>query len=426
MSIQEKSSVFTAPRYRQYATTVLLVVCGVAMSVAVFLAARFWEQRSIQREFDSLADHRFHAINGAFHEFTKLLVLADNILMIAPKADSPGFTDYVRSLRTFLQKDQSRYPSLLAMTWVPRVPRDERDAYERAARAVFDPHFQISQPGSSTNTVSKPQSAEAFPTYLCIGRQLGHGQSGEDLALDPATWKAMTRARDTGIPAAMAPLEMPEAPDDRLGYRVFQPLYHGGDPGDTASRREAIAGFLRVDLDVGKLVYGAFGPLQPVGIDVAVYDDNGANSVLVCQHTSRLKSPATSRDEQGLGDQLEASRATEFLGRKLTLRSLSTRSFWDGRVIWQPWVLLCGGLTLTLTAAGYQLTLASRATSIERAVSTRLTAMIQEGGRQQAKRRQEARPLPAELASDGLHEAVGADPLTGRQSHEPPPGVSSP
>ena len=100
---------------------------------------------------------------------------------------------------------------------------------------------------------------------------------------------------------------MSEDSNDRFGYRVFQPLYYGGDPGDTASRRETSAGFLCVDLDVGKLVDKAFGDLQPVGIDVGVYDDNDANSVIICQHTSRLKSPETGRNGQDLLDRLESS-----------------------------------------------------------------------------------------------------------------------
>jgi len=42
-------------------------------------------------EFDSLADDRFHAVDGAFHEFAKLLAFADNVLMIFHKDSADRF-----------------------------------------------------------------------------------------------------------------------------------------------------------------------------------------------------------------------------------------------------------------------------------------------------------------------------------------------
>jgi hypothetical protein len=405
---QRKCSVFTMLHCRQCATSLLLAVFGAAISVAVFVAARSWELHSIRRDFDSLADDRFHVMESEFQDFAKLLAFADNVFMIAPGADSPGFTDYVRSLRTFLEKDQSRYPSLHGVTWVPRVPSAQRAAYERAARAAFDPRFQLGGAGSPAGTGPDVQRATCFPAYLCVGEPFGDGWPGRDLALDPAAWKTMTRACDTGTPIAMAPATMSGDANDRLGYRVFQPLYRGGDPGDSVSRRQASAGFLCADLDVGKLAEKAFRDLQPVGIDVNVYDGSGASSVLVCRHTSRVQSPGTGRGGEDLGGQLAADCTTESFGRKLSLRCLSTDGFWAGRAIWQPWVLLCSGLALTLLGAGYHLTLALRAASIERAVSSRLSALLREVGQQQANRRQEPRLPTVEPAGDELGQAVGA------------------
>ena len=37
-----------------------------------------------------------------------------------------------------------------------------------------------------------------------------------------------------------------------------------------------------------------------------------------------------------------------FFGRKLSLECRATEAFWAKRTIWQPWVVLCGGLALTL------------------------------------------------------------------------------
>ena len=62
---------------------VLTAVVGAALSVGLFLLAHFAEQRSIRRDFDSLADHRFRASDAMFRESAKLLNFMDNVFLIA-------------------------------------------------------------------------------------------------------------------------------------------------------------------------------------------------------------------------------------------------------------------------------------------------------------------------------------------------------
>jgi hypothetical protein len=404
MSTQENDSTCSLWR-RQCAPIALLVAVGTAISVAVFFAAYAWERRSIRHEFDSLAEDRFHAIGGMFDESVKLLDFADNVFMIAPRVDSPEFADYVRSLKALLEKDVSRYPALHALIWAPRVPRAEMAAYERAARAVFAPNFRIGEASDSAG--SGAQRPECFPGYLCITAAPGRDQPVKDLALDPAVWKAMERARDTGVAATVAPMKTSADANDRFGYRVFQPLYHGGDPGEAAARRRNHTGFLCIDLDVGKMVDHAFIDVPPVGVDVSVCDDTDANRVTVCRHASRMESPAGGG--QGLSDELKASWTTKLFGRKVTLQCCTAPSFWVGRTIWQPWLLLCGGLALTLGGAGYRYSQAFRAATIERTVATRIAAFCRDAEqKQQARRRSEQTSPPAESTQDELHELVGS------------------
>lgn len=63
------------------------------------------------------------------------------------------------------------------------------------------------------------------------------------------------------------------------------------------------------------------------------------------------------------------------------MRSFSTPEFWSGRTVWQPWVLLCGGLILTLTLVVYRISLAMRAEAVERTVSARMDAFCKDAER---------------------------------------------
>jgi hypothetical protein len=373
MSTQENCSVFSLSRCGQYAPAALLLVVGGAISVAVFLAAYSWERRSIRREFDSLAMDRFHAVSGVVDDSVRLLQFADNAFLVGPQADSPEFPNYVRSLEAVFSADISHYPAVRAVTWMPRVPRKERAAYQRAARAVFDPTFQFGEPSDSTNAGSVQRRGEYFPRYLRITAKPRHDQPGNSVAPDPAEWKVMERARDAGATLASEPMRTSADPDDRCSYHLFQPLYRG-DSKDVASRRQALAGFLCVDLDIGQSVAKAFRDLPPVGIEVRVSDDTDGKETAVCRHASRLKSPAATSAGY---DELESTWKTKFYGRELLLRCCSTPVFWADHTIWQPWVLLCGGLALTLTGVGYQLSLAFHAIAVERTVAARMAVLCQ-------------------------------------------------
>ena len=198
MSTENNRSVLAALRTRQGVPTVLVAVAGIAASFAVFFAAYAWELRSVDEDFQGLAQHRFKAAESLFGESAKLIGFMDNIFLIGPKATSPGFTGYVRSLKEFFEADLSKPLSVHGITWAPRVSQAERSAYERAAQDVFDPKFRIHEPKASAGKDAGEKREDSYPCFLSMGKTLLQENPGEDLAADPASWKAMQLARDSG------------------------------------------------------------------------------------------------------------------------------------------------------------------------------------------------------------------------------------
>jgi CHASE1-domain containing sensor protein len=366
--------------YRQFMSAVLVAVIGTAVTLGFFCAAHSAKRHRIRAEFDSLADDRFHAVANMIASTSKLLSFTDDVFQVGPRADSPEFTNYLRSLEALLKRDLAGHLELNGLTWLPRVSPGKQAAYEHAAQEVFDPHFRLHGPDASADKADKgkdAQPADCFPCYLCLGKTELRGRLGEDLSLDPAMWEVMQRARDTGAMVASAPMKLS---DDAtyLGYRVFAPLYANDDPGNAAARRETNTGFLCVDLAVGELVEIAFKNLVAVGVDVHWIDDTDKSRVDVCRHLSRLQLPTVCTTGECPSDELESSWTSDFFERKLLLRCVSTSTFWERHTVWEPWVLLFGGLALTLVGSVHQLSLALRANSIERVVNTRLAAIQRE------------------------------------------------
>jgi len=392
MSTEKNRSVLALLCSRQGVPTVLVAVAGIAASLAVFFGAYFWELRSVREGFESLADDRFHATESMFAESARLIDFMDNVFLIGPKATAPEFTGYVRSLKAFLESDLSKQLSVHGITWMPRVPRAERSAYERTAQAVFDPNYRIRQQQASADKDAGGKREDSYPSYLSMGKTLLRDRLGEDLSLDPATWKVMQQACDTGDAVATAPIKMSADPKSSLGYRVFQPLYAGGDAKTVEQRRKTCTGFICLDLDLGVMIDKALQEIKSVGIEVWVYDNAGPNRVAVCRHTSHLQSAAASDEGNSVSGELESTEPAKFFGRELLLQSRATEAFWARRTIWQPWVLLCSGLALTLAMAGHQLSVALRTSVIEQVVSTRLAAIQKEVALQQFTKSEKFRP----------------------------------
>jgi CHASE1-domain containing sensor protein len=410
MFAREKRSALCGSWRRQCGPASLVVLVGAAISATVFMAARSSERHSTQSDFVSLADDRFQAIDNVFEHFTKLVAFADNVFMVAPRADSPGFEDYVRSLKTYLGADRSRYPGLTAVTWAPRVRRDEVAAYERAAQAVFDPSFHIRWSAAAGLASAATPGDDLYPSFLDIGSRSDMGQPGENVAQNPSAWQAMTQARDTGRPIAMTPIKTSSDANDRFGYRVFQPIYRGGDPGTTERRRAALAGFLCLDLDVGTMVGKAFEDMQPIGIDVWAVDQTQTSDAVLCRHTSRLDSKGQAQGGRRNGNSLVTSSPLGLFGRNVTLYCVATPMFHSGHASWQPWAILCIGLALTLAGAVYRYNLAVRAAIVEQVVASRINSLRLEIEQQQSKRRQ-PKPLPTSMPGDTQHPPVYGAPV---------------
>jgi CHASE1-domain containing sensor protein len=372
----ESSNLLT--RYRQYVPAALVAIAGVLVTLGIFLTAYSWERRTIDQEFRSLAEDRFHAIDNMVAATSRLLHFTDNVFQVGPRPDSTEFPRYVGAVKRLLEHDLKGRLELSGLAWTPRVSPGERAAYERAAQAVLDPGFRLRTTNASAEKDQKLQSADCFPSYLCLGQTPLRGKLGENVALDPAIWELMQRACDADSIVAGAPLRLGGKTDGRLGYRIIKPLYTEDDQPDVAARRKNNTGFLCLDLVVSELVDIAFKNVAPVGIQVDWVDVTDKSPIEVYQHMSRLD-PSTVCEGGGCRSaELEATWTTDFFGRKLLLRCSSDRAFSGRRNIWEPWILLIGGLALTLLGAAHRFAVAYHNVSVERVVTTRLAAIQHE------------------------------------------------
>jgi signal transduction histidine kinase/FixJ family two-component response regulator len=235
-----------------------------------------------------------------------------------------------------------RLPELLAIEWVPRIRTAERTTWETKARAEGFPEYHFweesevrgdGQPGF----VPAGMREEYFPVYYAEASDqvLSWQPLGFDLASEGRRREAMDRARDTGEPAATAPIRLVQEPGSQHGFLVFHPVY-AIDVRTIEERREGLRGFAVAVFRVGDLVDSLRIPVKGITITirdqaVEIYrDDAGSPSKLPPWYTQ-----------------------IDVAGRQWTLSFEPTVLFVDAQFFRRVWSTIGSGLVMSFLLGAF-------------------------------------------------------------------------
>ena len=313
-----------------------MLVGGLALSLALFVAIRGWERR----ELDAKASELVHE-QVARLEVTVLRSMEVLHSVAAWHAAQPGMTR--EEFRSFVGQALLRQPELQALSWNPVVLASQRAEFERAARTEGVADFEFKEKDSTGHLIRAGSRPDFVPVYFIEPRDSNAAALGFDLGSDPMRRETFERARDTGLPTATAPVLLAQGSEHQPGFLVLLPVYHGPTPKILAERRARIAGFavavFRADHLVGRTLSG----LQDRGIDVRLFDAAAsANQVLLA-----------SDGFDALKDSQPATAHVEVAGRKWSLAYAPSTRFVAAESRHQSWLVLCAGLAFTLLTTAY-------------------------------------------------------------------------
>ncbi len=136
---------------------VMWTVCvGVAFSLAVFFAVRWWEYQDIAKVFQLAAEDRALAVKGTFETEAGMLELVRSAL---DGEAHPRRNEFRRLVAPFL----SRSRSIEAVEWVPRVAESERAKFVAATRRDGIEGFRITEMGRDGRMKPALRRNEDFP-----------------------------------------------------------------------------------------------------------------------------------------------------------------------------------------------------------------------------------------------------------------------
>lgn len=137
-----------------------------------------------------------------------------------------------------------RGASVRAFAWVPRVPREERAAFEASARAAGLEHYTIVEQGPDDRIVAAA-SREAYYPIRYIAPMAGHDDVlGLDLGSVPAASAAIEAAASTRLPTASHPTTIIRDDVPGASLLLFYPLFASAPPdAQAAPTAHSVRGF---------------------------------------------------------------------------------------------------------------------------------------------------------------------------------------
>lgn len=246
------------------APAVMVLAAGLAFSMWAASGVARWERAELGRTVAQLASDRVEALRGQLIRSLEVLHAIESFYAARGEVRREEF-------RAFVAGALARQPELQGLAWDPRVTDAERARLEAEAGAEGLTDFRVSEQAARGGLAPAARRGEYFPVYFMETLATNQRAIGFDVASEPRRHEALARARDSGRPAATAPIRLAQEPGSQKGMLVFMPIYRGL-PQTVAERRRDLRGFAVAVFRIGDLVETSLGQIAAKGLAVRVFD----------------------------------------------------------------------------------------------------------------------------------------------------------
>ena len=341
---------------------------GIAISCVLFFVVRNVEDRRFRVELQRRAEIPAGVLQRDLSDYLHLLKSIDAFYFSSRSVDRAEFSGFTRDAL-------ARLNGILTAEWIPRVMDASRSAHEAAARTEGFPLYQIVERDGRGQLTRAPQRRGYLPIYYCEPAERRE-ELGLDLSLARGDLEAMAWARDYPQPFAGVPF--PRLAGTNLVYRcrIFAGVFTNQVAHATpAERRQNLAGFAALSLDLSRVVDGSLRQLKAAEV-------KGLTWQLIDQTTDRTK-PGNApirlhQSSEWLATDtpdIEARIRFAMAGRDWVLRCRPTASYLSEGLGTGAWCVLVGGLVLTSLLLAYLSAALGRTARVEKLVVERTTAL---------------------------------------------------
>ncbi len=236
-------------------------------------------------ELSSVASNHLLALQGGVNSYLNKLVALRALYKSIGKVTRADF-------QTFSTELLLGQRAMLAVSWIPRVSRNERAALELEAVRSGLVGYHITSPTRNGGLVPSPERDEYFPILYTSREPPGSSIYGMDLNDGGMRQRTLERATDADQMSTSSAFVLRSGEGNRNGFFVTLPVYRADQPHDTVdSRRRNLLGFVQGNFQIGVLIETVLKEtIAPGGLDLYFFaaDANGIASPLYF-HPSRQR-----------------------------------------------------------------------------------------------------------------------------------------
>ncbi|MCP5480980.1 MAG: CHASE domain-containing protein [Spirochaetales bacterium] len=373
----------------------LLVAFGFA--VVIFLFASQAESRRIETEFRARADSVSAALQRNLDRYVYALDSVHSLYRASNDVTRSEFS-------LFTQRLVKQHTAIAALEWVPRVPHAMRATLETQARREGLAGFRFQELGPQGDLRVAGQRKEYFPVYFIEPGEQNAAAFGLDLASNPVRARALLHARLTRRPVATAPLNLVQSSGGSVGFLLLYPIFKGSPP----ELQGYVAGVFQVEAIVEETFRAGF----PLETELRLSDATDARS------RALYSSPQT---RMATGSQrLVRDYAVHIGGRVWQARIWPSEKFMEAQRSFYSWLVLAGGLLLTVLLAFLLLVISARTARVEEMVARRTESLHRSNEQlsQEMQRRRKAMHDLEKARGEAIEASRAKSDFLARMSHE--------
>lgn len=249
--------------------SIAAALIGLALSVSAWFAVSQREDRLAVLEFSARAnDHALILQNGINAYLSKLVALR-------ALYDTTSFVGR-EEFKKFAQEILREQTAILAVSWIPRITRAERAAFELAAVRDGLAGYQIKSAAPDGSLIPAVDRSEYLPVFYSTELDRSSPAYGLDVNEGGVRQQTLERARDGDRMATSPNFVLRSGAGDRNGFFVVMPVYRPGLAHDTIQdRRDNLAGFVQGVFQSGVMIETILDTTTaPVGLDIYFFAAN--------------------------------------------------------------------------------------------------------------------------------------------------------
>ncbi|MHB1035652.1 MAG: response regulator [Pirellulales bacterium] len=357
------------PAHRRRWLVAGIAAAGLALSLAGWQTLRSRDNQATQAQFHLEAQERVRSIGRQLRQDVDVLYSLTTFYAGSQSVERSEFREFSESLL-------GRYTDFEALAWAPRVTADERAAHEKTAKDEGLAGYRMRQRGEGGRLVPAEARAEWFPVFFLEPAKKHTRWLGFDLASEPALREALVRARDSAGLVVTGKTRLAPAREKEYGLFVISPIYRQGAAIDSLDQRRAnLLGFVLGVPRVGSLVEAALAELDPLEIDLYVFDESAAPEAreLYARAAKPLRPVAP---YPGESSEALFHAALEIPARRWSVHCVATETYLANHQTQLPLASLAAGILVTALLTMYVNALMGRTGQVEQLVVER-TAELQ-------------------------------------------------